>query len=80
MQYKAGANAIKLQTYNDTITIKSNKSYFTDCLKDTIWEGKSLYDLYSVAYTLEWHKELKEYANNLGMDLFSSPFDSFCIL
>lgn len=75
--HKAGANAIKLQTYTaDTMTIKSDKSYFTDCLKDTIWEGQTLHDLYSIAYTpWEWHKELKEYANNLGMDLFSSPFD-----
>ena len=79
--HKAGANAIKLQTYTaDTMTIKSNKSYFTDCLKDTIWEGKTLHDLYSVAYTpWEWHKELKAYANNLGMDLFSSPFDTTAV-
>ncbi len=79
--HKAGANAIKLQTYTaDTMTIKSDKSYFTDCLKDTIWEGKTLHDLYSVAYTpWEWHKELKKYANNLGMDLFSSPFDSSAV-
>ena len=79
--HKAGANAIKLQTYTaDTMTIKSDKSYFTDCLKDTIWEGKTLYDLYSIAYTpWEWHKELKEYANNLGMDLFSSPFDTTAV-
>jgi pseudaminic acid synthase len=75
--YKAGANAIKLQTYTaDTMTIKSDKSYFTDCLKDTVWEGQTLHDLYSNAYTpWEWHHELKEYSNKLGMDLFSSPFD-----
>lgn len=78
---RAGADAIKLQTYTaDTMTIKSDKSYFTDCLKDTIWEGQTLHDLYSIAYTpWEWHKELKEYANNLGMDLFSSPFDSSAV-
>jgi pseudaminic acid synthase len=79
--HKAGANAIKLQTYTpDTMTIKSNKSYFTDCLKGSIWEGQTLYDLYSIAYTpWEWTKELKDYANKLGMDLFSSPFDSTAV-
>ena len=75
--HKAGANAIKLQTYTaDTMTIDSDKSYFKDCLKGSIWEGETLYNLYKRAYTpWEWTKELKDYANNLGMDLFSSPFD-----
>jgi len=79
--HKAGANAIKLQTYTpDTMTIKSNKPIFKDCLNGTIWEGKTLYDLYSKAYTpWEWHKELKEYANSLGMDLFTSPFDTTAV-
>ena len=74
---RAGANAIKLQTYTaDTMTIDSDKSYFKDCLKGSIWEGETLYNLYKRAYTpWEWTKELKDYANNLGMDLFSSPFD-----
>ena len=46
-----GADALKIQTYTpDTMTIKSNKSYFTDCLKGSIWEGQTLYDLYSIAY------------------------------
>ena len=44
--------------------------------RDTLWEGKTLYELYSKAYTpWEWHKDLKEYANSKGLDLFSSPFD-----
>jgi N-acetylneuraminate synthase len=75
--HKACANAIKLQTYTpDTITIKCDKPIFKDCLKGSIWEGQTLYDLYSVAYTpWEWHKELKDYANSKGLDLFSSPFD-----
>jgi len=79
--YKAGADAIKLQTYTaDTMTIKSNKSYFKDCLKNTLWEGETLHDLYKRAYTpWEWQKELKEYANSLGMDLFSSPFDTTAV-
>jgi len=45
-------------------------------LNGTLWEGQTLHELYQKAYTpWEWHKELKEYANELGMDLFTSPFD-----
>ena len=73
--HKAGADAIKLQTYTpDTITMNSNKKYFK--INSGEWKGETLYNLYKRAYTpWEWTKELKEYANNLGMDLFSSPFD-----
>lgn len=75
--YKSGADAIKLQTYTaDTITIDCDKPIFKDCLKGTLWEGQNLYQLYSKAYTpWEWHKDLKDYANSKGLDLFSSPFD-----
>ncbi|OLS21885.1 MAG: Pseudaminic acid synthase [Candidatus Heimdallarchaeota archaeon LC_3] len=71
----AGADAIKLQTYTaDTITIDCNNEYFL--IKNTIWKGKKLYDLYQEAYTpWEWQPKLKTIANDLGMDLFSSPFD-----
>jgi pseudaminic acid synthase len=74
---ECGADAVKLQTYTpDTITIDCDKPIFKDCLKDTLWEGQTLYQLYTKAYTpWEWHKELKEYANMKGLDLFSSPFD-----
>lgn len=74
--YKSGADAVKLQTYTpDCMTIDSDQVSFTECLKGTIWEGETLYQLYSRAYTpWEWHKELKEYANKLGLDLFTSPF------
>ena len=79
--YRAGADAIKLQTYTpDTMTINCDKPIFKDCLKDSIWEGTTLYDLYSKAYTpWEWHKQLKDYANSLGMDLFTSPFDTTAV-
>lgn len=79
--YHTGADAVKLQTYTaDTITIDCDKPIFKDCLKGTLWEGKTLYELYSKASTpWEWHKELKEYANLKGMDLFSSPFDTTAI-
>ena len=77
---EAGADAIKLQTYrSDTMTI--------DCRKDdfmidggTLWDGKSLYELYEEAYTpWEWHKELFEYARSIDIDIFSSPFDKSAI-
>jgi len=72
----SGADAVKLQTYTpNTITIKSDK----DCFKigaGTVWEGKTLYDLYEEASTpWDWHFELQEYAHSLGLIFFSSPFD-----
>jgi pseudaminic acid synthase len=73
---EAGADAIKLQTYTpDTITIDCDNEYFR-IGKGTIWEGKNLYELYKEAYTpWEWQSKLKKVANDLGMDLFSTPFD-----
>lgn len=75
----AGANAVKLQTYTaESLTINCSNEYFQ--IKDTIWSGKSLYNLYSEAATpWEWHPELKELALSLGMDLFSTPFDSTAV-
>ena len=77
---EAGADAIKLQTYTpDTITIDCDNEYFR-IGKGTIWEGRNLYDLYKEAYTpWEWQPKLKEVANNLGMDLFSTPFDDTAV-
>lgn len=74
---ESGADAIKLQTYTpDTITIDCKNRYFTDCLKGTLWEGTSLYALYGEAFTpWEWQPELKELAESLGMDCFSTPGD-----
>lgn len=74
--HEAGADAIKLQTYTaDTITIDCDKKDFK-ITGETLWNGETLYNLYKKAYTpWEWTKDLKEYANKLGMDLFSSPFD-----
>lgn len=75
----AGANAIKLQTYTaDTITINSPDEIFR--IKGTMWDGKSLYDLYQEAYTpWEWQPKLKKYAESLGLILFSSPFDKTAV-
>lgn len=72
---EAWADAVKLQTYTpDTITLDCNNDYFR--IKGTIWEGKNLYELYGEAYTpWEWQPKLKKIANDLGMDIFSTPFD-----
>ena len=71
----AGADAVKLQTYTpDTLTIDCDNEYFR--IKGTIWEGKNLYALYREAYTpWEWQPKLKEIADKLALDLFSTPFD-----
>ena len=73
---EAGADAVKLQTYTpDTITIDCNNRYF-QTNKGGLWEGQNLYSLYKQAYTpWEWQPKLKEIANSLGMECFSSPFD-----
>ena len=76
---RAGADAIKLQTYKpDTITIDSNKDDFI--IKGTIWEGEKLYDLYQKAFTpWEWHQKLFETAKKEGLVCFSSPFDKSAV-
>lgn len=73
---QAGADAIKLQTYRpDTLTIDARTPAF-QLGRGTIWEGKNLYDLYGEAYTpWDWQPRLKELAEKLGMDCFSTPFD-----
>lgn len=75
----AGADCIKLQTYTaDTITMDCNNEYFT--LSDGTWKGENLYHLYQRAYTpWEWHKELKEEAEKLNIDFFSTPFDATAV-
>ena len=77
---EAGTDAIKLQTYTpDTITIDCDNEYFL-IGKGTLWEGRNLYDLYKEAYTpWEWQPKLKEVANDLGLDLFSTPFDDTAV-
>jgi len=76
---KAGADAVKFQTYTpDTITINCNNEYFQ--LKDTIWEGKNLYELYQEAYTpWDWFPELFEKAKEEGLICLSTPFDETAV-
>jgi pseudaminic acid synthase len=73
---ESGANAVKIQTYTpDTITINSEKKWF-QIKKGTVWDGKTLYELYKEAYTpWEWQPDLQNIANDLGLIFFSSPFD-----
>jgi len=77
---EAGADAIKLQTYTpDTITIRSQREGFR-IGGGTLWDGRTLYDLYGEAHTpWNWQPKLKQIANGLGLDLFSSPFDGTAI-
>ena len=72
----AGADAIKLQTYTaDTITLNSDSDYFM-IRDESLWGGRSLYNLYQEAYTpWDWQPKLKKIADDLGIMLFSSPFD-----
>lgn len=71
---EAGADAVKIQTYTaDTITIDCNAKEFQ---AHGLWEGMNLYQLYQKAYTpWEWQEGLIRYANDKGLDCFSSPFD-----
>lgn len=78
---ETGADALKLQTYTaDTLTIDHRGGLFDITDKDSLWYGKNLYELYQEAYTpWEWHKEIFDYANSLGMMAFSSPFDATAV-
>lgn len=76
---EAGACAVKIQTYRpDTITIDCDSELFQ--VKGGLWDGRTLYDLYSEAFTpWEWHRELFAEARRIGITLFSSPFDSTAV-
>lgn len=73
---EAGADAVKLQTYTpDTLTLRSDRPEFR-VGGGTLWDGRTLYDLYAEAYTpWDWQSKLKEIANEMGLDFFSTAFD-----
>lgn len=77
----AGADAIKLQTYTaDTITFNGAGEEFFIRDENSLWKGQKLYDLYKQAYTpWEWHKPIFDYAKQLGLIAFSSPFDTTAV-
>lgn len=76
---EAGASAVKIQTYKpDTITLNHRSDDFM--LKDGLWKGRSLYELYDWAHTpWEWHQDLFDHAKKSNITLFSSPFDKTAV-
>lgn len=76
---KAGADAVKLQTYRpDTITLDCDSDDFK--IKGGLWNGRTLYELYEEAHMpWEWHQPLFEHARKLGITIFSSPFDTTAV-
>ena len=79
MAKRAGADAVKLQTYRpDTITMDMRTPEFM--IEGGLWHGQSLYELYESAYMpWDWHKPLFDYARKLGITIFSSPFDNTAV-
>lgn len=76
---EAGADAVKIQTYTaDTITLNCDAEDFK--VKGTLWDGRTLYDLYQEAYTpWEWHQAIFDVAKKCGLVCFSTPFDKTAV-
>ena len=74
--HESGADAVKLQTYTpDTLTIDVDNEFFR-IGQGSLWQGETLYSLYEKAYTpWEWQPKIKEFAEELGLVCFSTPFD-----
>ncbi len=73
----SGATHVKLQTYTpDTLTLNIATPDFRVTDGHSLWSGRTLYDLYTEAQTpWEWHRDLFEYAHEIGISIFSTPFD-----
>lgn len=78
---KAGVHALKIQTYTaDTLTLNVDSPDFIISDNESLWQSRSLYDLYKEAYTpWEWHKPIFDRAKELGMIAFSTPFDETAV-
>lgn len=76
---KNGADIVKFQTYTaETMTINSKRNEFK--LKDGLWKGFTLWELYKEAHTpYSWHKELFSYSKKIGITCFSTPFDNSAV-
>lgn len=76
---RAGADAVKLQTYTpDTITLNCDSEDFY--IRGGLWDGRTLYELYEEAHTpWDWHKPLFEFAKKINITIFSSPFDNTAV-
>ena len=68
-----GADAIKIQTYTRILWLLTVKDDFI--IKDGLWSGYKLYDLYNSYTSYEWHKDLFDYAKEIDITIFSTPFD-----
>ena len=78
---EAGASAVKFQTYTaDTLTIECDKPDFRISNPNSLWNGRTLYDLYEEAYMpWQWHETLFDEASKIGIDAFSSAFDETAV-
>ena len=74
---EAGATSIKLQTYTaDTLTLNVDNNIFRIEDTSSLWHGRHLYELYDAAHTpWEWHPDLYKCAKDIGIEIFSTPFD-----